>query len=94
MMTVDDTAVDALAKAVADPTRRRIIVHLRDEPGATTAELGPLAPTISRFAVMKHLDVLRRAGLVRSMSVGRCRRHYLEADAMTPLRAWLAQVPG
>jgi hypothetical protein len=39
---------------------------------------------------MKHVDVLRRAGLVRTMADGRRRRHYLEPQALTPLRDWLS----
>lgn len=84
-----DSQLDALGHAVADATRRRIVVHLRANGGATTAELVALAPTMTRFAVMKHLEVLRRAGLVRTMAEGRRRRHFLEPEALEPLRDWL-----
>jgi len=85
----EDTRLDAICHALADPTRRAILGHLAASPGATTAELAALAPSISRFAVMKHLEVLRRADLLRSMDEGRRRRHYPEASALRPLRAWL-----
>ena len=84
-----DSRLDALAHAVADATRRRIIHHLRANPGATTADVAALAPSMTRFAVMKHLEVLRRSGLVRSMEEGRRRRHYLEPTALEPLLEWL-----
>jgi predicted transcriptional regulator len=84
-----DTQLDVLGHAIADATRRRIVVHLRSNAGATTAELAALAPTMTRFAVMKHLEVLRRAGLLRTMTEGRRRRHFLEPDALQPLRDWL-----
>lgn len=90
MVTSADAGLDALGRAVADTTRRRIIDHLRAQDGATTGELAGLAPTMTRFAVMKHLEVLRRAGLVRTMAEGRRRRHYLEPAAIQPLRDWLA----
>jgi DNA-binding transcriptional ArsR family regulator len=89
MTTTDDARLDAICRALADPTRRAILSRLGAAPGATTAELTAVAPTISRFAVMKHLEVLRRAGLMRSMDEGRRRRHYREAAALEPLRAWL-----
>jgi DNA-binding transcriptional ArsR family regulator len=90
MLAVSESSLDDVAHAVADATRRRIVRHLQARSGATTTELAALAPTISRFAVMKHLEVLRRAGLVRTMADGRRRRHYLEPEALTPLRDWLA----
>ena len=88
----DDTRVDAICHALADPTRRAILAHLATSPGATTAQLAALAPSISRFAVMKHLEVLRRAALLRSMDEGRRRRHYREPRAVQPLGDWLAGV--
>ena len=89
MLAPADDRLDALSHAIADPTRRAIIGHLRSEAGATTAELAMLVPTMTRFAVMKHLEVLRRADIVRSMVDGRRRRHYLEPRALDPLRTWL-----
>jgi DNA-binding transcriptional ArsR family regulator len=90
MLSASDARLDALGRALADATRRRIVTHLRSRDGATTADLAALAPTVSRFAVMKHLEVLRRTGIVRTMSEGRRRRHYLERTALDPLREWLA----
>jgi DNA-binding transcriptional ArsR family regulator len=89
MSLIEDTALDAVCHALADPTRRAILRHLATSPGATTAELAALAPAITRFAVMKHIEVLRRADLLRSMDEGRRRRHYPEPAAVRPLRAWL-----
>jgi len=88
----DDTRLDAICHALADPTRRAILVGLAASPGLTTAQLAALAPSISRFAAMKHLAVLRRAGLLRSMDEGRRRRHYREQRAVQPLGDWLAEV--
>jgi DNA-binding transcriptional ArsR family regulator len=90
MMDDEMSRLDAICHSLADPTRRVILAELTRSPGATTAQLALLAPTVSRFAVMKHLEVLRRAGLVRSMDEGRRRRHYREPAAEQPLRDWLA----
>lgn len=92
MTARDGQRLDAICRALSDPTRRSILGRLAKASGATTSELTALAPTISRFAVMKHLEVLRRSGLMRSMDEGRRRRHYREAAALEPLRAWLEYV--
>ena len=92
MTTTDDSRLDVICRALADPTRRAILRRLGRTPGMTTSELAAVAPTISRFAVMKHLEVLRRAGLMRTMDEGRRRRHYREAATLEPLLAWLEGV--
>jgi DNA-binding transcriptional ArsR family regulator/uncharacterized protein YndB with AHSA1/START domain len=63
--------------AVSDPTRRRILDLLRDRP-RTTSELTDEFPT-SRFAVMKHLNVLESAGLILIRRKGRERWNHLNA---------------
>ena len=52
----------AVWKALADPTRRRILDLLRNGPRTTGSLAGEFET--SRYAVMKHLEVLTRAGLV------------------------------
>lgn len=71
----------AVWKALADPTRRQLLDLLRERP-RTTGELADAFPT-SRFAVMKHLGVLERAGLVLARKEGRQVWHHLNA---VPLR--------
>lgn len=73
---------DRIWKALSDPTRRKILDLLRDGPKQTTLIVEGF-PTLSRFAVMKHLDVLRDAGLVKTRSEGRTRINSLNA---APLR--------
>jgi DNA-binding transcriptional ArsR family regulator len=57
-------------KALADETRRDILDLLRGTP-RTTTEIVAQFPNLSRFGVMKHLQVLRDAGLVHSREEGR-----------------------
>ena len=64
-------SADSVWRAVADPTRRRLIELLRDGP-RTTGELCRAFPT-TRFAVMKHLAVLERCGVVVVHRSGRTR---------------------
>src|SRR5882672_10103119 len=64
-------------RALADPSRRRILDLLRERP-RTTGELAAAFPR-SRFAVMKHLGVLERARLVVPRREGRLRWNHLNA---------------
>jgi len=50
--------LDIVWKALSDPTRRAILDLLRDGP-RTTTEIVESFPQLTRFGVMKHLDVLR-----------------------------------
>ena len=67
-----DESLDAIWKALADPTRRAILDELR-LGSRTTTDLVALFPDLSRFAVMKHMDVLREAGLILTKAEGRKR---------------------
>lgn len=64
--------LDPVWKALSDPTRRAILDLLRDGPRMTTEIVGAF-PYLTRFGVMKHLDVLREAGLVNTREDGRQR---------------------
>lgn len=76
-------------RALADPTRRRVLSLLAQQPGLTTSQLGQRVPGITRWGVIKHLDVLRAAGLVQTLAEGRRRRHYRESAPFEDLRRWL-----
>ena len=62
--------LDATFAALADPTRRAILDLLRRKP-RTTTDIVERIPELSRFGVMKHLVVLRGAGLVQTREEGR-----------------------
>src|SRR5919108_3391669 len=68
---------DALFRALADPSRRLLLDRLFERDGQTLGELDAALPQMTRIAVMKHLRVLERAGLVISHRSGRRRLHYL-----------------
>ncbi len=70
--------LDPIWKALADETRRTILDFLRSGPKPTTAIVEQF-PHLSRFAVMKHLDVLRQAALVLTREEGRQRINSLNA---------------
>ena len=62
--------LDVIWKALSDETRRSILDCLRDGP-KTTTEIVERFPELSRFGVMKHLQVLRDASLVMTREEGR-----------------------
>lgn len=82
---------DAVWKALADPTRREILDLLREGPRQTT-EIVERFPQLSRFGVMKHLDVLREANLVKTRSEGRRRINSLNvAPLRQVLERWISK---
>jgi len=70
--------LDAVWKALADPTRRAILDLLREGPRTTTVIVEAF-PHLTRFGVMKHVDVLRGAGLINTREDGRQRINSLNA---------------
>jgi DNA-binding transcriptional ArsR family regulator len=64
--------LDAVWKALADPTRRAILDLLRQGP-LTTSAIVEAFPRLSRFGVMKHMEVLREAALIDTREEGRQR---------------------
>ncbi len=85
---------DAVWKALADPTRREILDLLRDGPRQTT-EIVETFTQLSRFGVMKHLDVLREAGLVQTRTEGRRRINSLNvAPLRDVIERWIGEYEG
>jgi uncharacterized protein YndB with AHSA1/START domain len=68
--------MDNVFKALADPTRRRLLDDLFEEDGQTLGTLEQRLP-MTRFGVMKHLKVLEEAGLVITKRRGREKLHFL-----------------
>lgn len=77
-----EDGLDPVWKALSDPTRRAILDFLRDRP-RTTTEIVESYPHLSRFGVMKHLEVLRQAQLVSTREAGRQRVNSLN---VVPIR--------
>jgi len=77
-----DDKLDPVWKALADPTRRAILDFLRDR-SRTTTEIVECYPHLTRFGVMKHLEVLRQAHLVETREEGRLRVNSLN---VVPIR--------
>ena len=80
--TGKEESLDQVWKALSDPTRRTILDVLRDRP-RTTTEIVERFSRLSRFGVMKHLEVLRQAQLVQTREAGRKRVNSLN---VVPIR--------
>src|SRR3954447_18752926 len=82
-------------KALADPTRRKILDELTERDGQTLFEIcSRLAMkhqlASSRQAVSQHLDVLEGAGLIGTRRVGRYKFHHLDRRPLEHLAdRWL-----
>jgi len=68
--------MDAVFKALADSSRRKLLDRLHRRDGQTLTEMCERV-SMTRFGVMKHLRVLEEAGLVVSRKEGREKLHFL-----------------
>ena len=89
-----DDPLDPVFKALASSARRKLLDLLKG--GAlTTSDLCAAFPELSRYAVMQHLGVLEKAGLVISEKRGRTRYNHLNA---VPIQSvydrWVSQYAG
>lgn len=80
--------VDAVLHALADPTRRKMVERLGGGKATVTQLAEPLPMSLA--AVVQHLQVLERAGVVRSEKIGRVRVCELDAARLTTLDDWLS----
>ncbi len=69
--------MEAVFKALADPSRRLLLDKLFERDGQTLGGLESHLPTMSRFGVMKHLRVLEDAELITTRRSGREKLHFL-----------------
>ena len=75
-MVTYDGAMDEVFRALADPTRRSLLDELFKQDGQTLSALEQRLP-MTRFGVMKHLQLLEEAGLVVTRRRGREKLHFL-----------------
>ena len=78
---------DLVWKALADPTRRAILMRLTDNEHTVSELACPF--DISLPAVSKHLRVLENAGLILREKQGRVHRFHLDAGPMKDAASWI-----
>ena len=83
--------MDAVFRALADPTRRQLLDSLYTRNGQTLNALCERMD-MTRQAVTKHLHVLADAGLVRHVKVGRERRWEFEPSQVEEARRSLEMI--
>ena len=81
------TSVQSTFRALADPSRRMMLVHL-SERDMTIAEVADRF-AMTRAAVKKHLTVLEQGELISVHPKGRTRVNRLEPLALKPVADWL-----
>jgi DNA-binding transcriptional ArsR family regulator len=77
--------------ALADDTRREVIVSLSRSGPATVTELAARLP-VTRQAIAKHLAALDEAGLISAAQDGRRRRYQLTPGPLADAMSWMAEV--
>jgi DNA-binding transcriptional ArsR family regulator len=86
-LDIDDSGLDAVFAALADPTRRDIVARLT-KGEATVKDLA--APyEMSLQAVSQHIGVLERCGLVRRGRHRQTRPCRLDAEALDTVLSWV-----
>ncbi len=81
-------SLDRVFAALADPTRRQLVVRLQADGPASATTLAEGAG-MTRQAIVKHLQVLDEAGLVAGERAGREVRYRVTPAPLTDATAWL-----
>ena len=90
-MLWDNSAMDEVFKALADPSRRRLLDTLNERDGQSLRELC-VGLSMARQSVSKHLAVLETANLVTTTRQGREKLHYLNAEPIrTIAERWIVE---
>src|SRR5882757_918691 len=79
--------VDRVFHALGDPTRRALVERLSDGPISVSVLAKPLAITLA--AVVQHLQILEKSGLVRTEKLGRVRTCRIEAKGLSVAERWI-----
>ena len=84
-----EAGADTVMAALADPTRWRVLSLLAERGEATATTLAGELP-VSRVAVVKHLAVLDRAGLVDARRQGREVRYTVRTERLDATGRWMS----
>lgn len=87
-MTNHSDDLDAVFRALADPTRRAVIQRLGGGPASVSDLAEPFEMALPSF--VQHLRVLEESGLVTSTKVGRVRTCEIVPKQLSSAEKWLA----
>src|SRR5882762_1584408 len=79
--------IDRVFHALGDPTRRAMVEKLSQRPLSVSLLAKPLA--ISLAAVIQHLEILEKSGLVQTEKVGRVRTCSIKTAGLSIAEQWL-----
>ena len=82
-----DNPLDLAFAALADPTRRRILMLLLEDDMAVTDVAEPFEMSLA--AISKHLGILTRAGLISQEKRGRVKWCKVEPEALRDASIWM-----
>lgn len=85
---LNNTAVDRVFHALAEPTRRAMVERLSAGPMSVSDLAQPFDVTLA--AVVQHLQVLEESGVVRSEKVGRIRTCRLDPEGLKLAERWIS----
>jgi len=77
--------------ALADPTRRQLLVNLAENSPRTATQLAREYP-ITRQGILKHLNILEDAGLVTVRQDGRDKLYTLTPEPLGNIDEWIKQI--
>jgi DNA-binding transcriptional ArsR family regulator len=83
------TTIDAVIRALADPTRRSVFERIVGSDEITVVEL-TRGSGVTQGAISQHLKALKRAGLVAERPAGRNVHYRAEPQGLTPLVDWMS----
>lgn len=88
-MSAELAPVDEVFRALADPTRRRVLERLGRRPASVSELAAPFAMALPSF--VQHLKVLEESGLVTSEKRGRVRTYRLAPARLKVAEHWLSR---
>ena len=87
-MPNQETALNTMFHALADPTRRAVIERLGRGPASVSELAQPFEMALPSF--LQHLQVLEESGLVKSKKKGRVRTCEIRPKQLSKAERWLA----
>lgn len=88
-MPNQETHLDNVFRALADPTRRAVVQRLSRGPASVSELAAPFDMALPSF--LQHLRVLEDSGLVRSKKAGRVRTCEIKPRQLATAETWIAR---
>jgi DNA-binding transcriptional ArsR family regulator len=82
-------SIHRVFQALGDPTRRAIVEKLSEGPISVSQLALPMKITLA--AVVQHLQVLEKSGLVKTEKTGRVRTCRMEPGGLSLVEKWVAE---